>query len=241
MRKTLIVFGIVVVFFAVGVWLFLANIDSVAKGAIEKQGGVITKVSVNLNEIQIAPQTGNGKIRDFVMGNPAGFHTPYAVSFADATLKLDVQSLTTKLFIIHELNIMMPDINIEQNAAGNNIHIIEENIKTFINEQLANTSAQPNRFIIESLAIHNAKLHVSAPSIQADLITIPLADIQLLNIGKENGGLPAADVLNIVMQQINVEVAKAIQSRGLEKVIDINLLTPKSLSLTDRIRNFFAR
>ncbi len=241
MRKTLIVIGIVLVLFAIGVWLFLSNIDSVAKSAIEKYGKEVTGVAVNVGDVHISPKTGEGKLHNLVIANPAGFTMPYAYSFSDALIKLDINSLATKLFIINELSMIAPEINVEQNTAGNNLHLIQENIKAFLAAHAADLNANNNRFIIDSFTVTNAKLHVSAPLIQADLITIPLADINMLNIGKDTGGMTAAEVLNIVMHQMNIEIVQAIKSRGLENTIDVHTLVPESASITDRIRNFFAR
>lgn len=236
MRKTFIVIGIIFIFAIIGVWLFLSNIDSVSKSAIDKNGTAITQVPVHIKHVSISPKTGEGVLEELTIGNPEGFQTPYAYSFANSSIKLHIQSLTTKLLVIHELNMQAPDINIEQNAKGNNIQIIQKNIQDYINNH-PDHSANQNHFVIDSLTIQNAKLHVYAPA--QPMVVIPMADIQLYNIGKEEGGVTSAQALNMVMQQVNYEIAKAIQSRGLENVIDISTFLPEGVAVGDRIKNFF--
>ncbi len=209
------------------------------KKTIEKEGAEITGVSVNVGEVYLSQQTGDGRMRDLMVGNPEGFHTPYAFSFADIYFKVDLPSLTTELFIIRELSMAAPNINIEQIAHGNNIQMIQAHIKSFVDAHLENNQAEVRRFIIESLIIENAKLHVSAPLIQVDLVTIPLPDINMANIGKDQGGVTSAQLVQLIMQQMNIQIAQAIKSRGLENMIDVSELAPHTLTFKDRIRNFF--
>lgn len=239
MRKTFIIIGISLTLLALGVWLFMWNTDTAAKDAIEQQGSQITQVSVSVAQVDLSHQTGEGRLTNLVIGNPADFLTPYAFSSADATFKLYVHSLATKLYIIHELHVHAPDINIEQNEQHNNMEVLRANIQAYVDAHAVAQNAEVIRFIIESLTIQNAKLHVSAPLIQKDLVTIPLPDVHLVNIGRDSGGVTSPELVNLIMQQINIQIAQAIKSRGLEYIINVNALAPQPASLTDRIRKFF--
>lgn len=237
MRKTFIILGVILVVFAIGLWLFLSNIDSMSKGAIEKYGSQITKVAVHVGDVKVSPKTGEGELTNLMISNPSGFNTPYAFSFANIAIKLDIASLTKPLVVINEISVNAPNVNVEQTANGNNIHIIQKNIQDFI---AAHTDASSSKlFIIDALTIKNATLHVSAPLVKAEIVTIPLADIQLNNIGKDKNGVPAAVVLDMLMQQINVEIAKALTSRGLDNMVDLKSLGITTPTITERIRTFF--
>ncbi|MGA2654437.1 MAG: hypothetical protein ABSF18_00465 [Gammaproteobacteria bacterium] len=239
MRNIFIGVGILLLLIAIGLGVFKFNRDNTAKQAIEKEGSEITQVAVYAAEVYVSPRTGEGHIHDLVVGNPQGFQTPYAFSFPDITLTMDLPSLTTQLFIVRELHIMAPDINIEQTNNNNNIQVIQAHVKAFVDANKTNIDARARRFIIESLTIETAKLHVSAPLIQAELVTIPLPDIDMVNIGKDQGGVTSAQLTQILMEQINLQIVQAIKSRGLENMIDISELAPPSLTIKDRIRNFF--
>lgn len=239
MRKTFIIMGISLALVALGVWFFMWNTDTAAKDAIDKEGTQITQVSVSVAQVDLSHQTGEGRLTNLVIGNPPGFLTPFAFSFSDTTFKLYVHSLATKLYIIHELHVHAPDINIEQNDQHNNMEVIRANIQAFVDTHAVAADAQVTRFIIETLTIQNAKLHVSAPLIQKDLVTIPLPDVHLVNIGRDSGGATSPELVNLIMQQINIQIAQAIKSRGLEYIINVNALAPQPASLTDRIRNLF--
>ncbi len=244
MRNTFIVIGVLLVFFAVGIWFYLTKLDSKAKSEIEQHGSDMTKVAVHLGEVNISHKTGEGKIRDLMIGNPEAFTTPYAFSLPNTDINIDTQSLTTPVLIIHQLTVTMPEVNIEQNATGNNIHTISENVKAFISAHTEDVNHPSKRFIIDNLIIQNAKLHVSAPQVQPEVVTIPLADIRLTDVGKTNGGITSAELVSVIMQQINNQIVEAIRSRGLENMIDIKLLNPtagENNSFGDRIIDFFSR
>jgi hypothetical protein len=239
MRKTFTVIGILLLLAALLVWFFKFNLDGIARKTIEKEGGQITGVTVQVAEVYLSSQTGAGRMRDLIVGNPEGFHTPYAFSFADIHFEVDLPSLQTQLFIVRKFNVAAPNINIEQTANGNNIQRLQAHIKSFVDAHIDNNQTEVRRFIIESLNIENAKLHVSAPLIQADLVTIPLPDINMANIGKDQGGVTSAQLVQLVMQQVNIQIAQAIKSRGLESMIDVSELAPQTVTFKDRIRNFF--
>ncbi len=249
MRNTFIIIGIVLALLVVGAWFYLFNVDSHVKASIEKYGTAITGVAVNVGEVKIAPQSGEGKITHLVVANPPGFSIPASFSAPEIQLKLDLHSISGDVVKIHALTIVAPDVYVEQNTAGNNIHMLKDAIHAFL---VAHTAA-PNatltadqtaqigkRFIIESFTMQGARLHAHAPLVQAEVVTVPLTDIQLNGIGLDSGGVQAAQALDIIMEQIHTSINQAVVARNLQNMIEVDE-TPNEGGIVDKIRNFLTR
>lgn len=250
MRKTLTLVGVVILILIAGAWFYLHNLDSIVKSEIEKQGSEITGVAVKVNDVKLSLKTGVGEIYNLTVANPTGFTTPVAFSLAQMQVAVDTHTIPDDMVRVHRLELIAPDVTVEQNATGNNIQIIQENIKSHIKahiqpSQTADTSVPPapakvpgKRFWIESFVMKNATLHVSAPLVQAEMILIPLADLELTNLGATTGGLTASELADTITQQISLQIAHAIIARDLQNMVDLSAFNVEPQSLVDRIRTF---
>ncbi|HLF66023.1 MAG TPA: hypothetical protein VI522_00245 [Gammaproteobacteria bacterium] len=250
MRNTFIIIGIVLALLVVGAWIYLFNVDSHVKTAIEKYGSAITGVAVNVAQVKIAPQSGEGKITDLMVGNPPGFSIPSAFSAHEINMNIDLHSISGDVVKIHNLTIIAPDVFVEQNTAGNNIHMLKDAIHAFLVAHTAapgasltaeQTAQMGKPLIIESFTIQGARLHAHAPLVQAEVVTVPLTDIQLNGIGQDTGGVQAAQAVEIIMEQINTSINQAVIARNLQNMIAVDGQEEEEGGIVDKIRNFLTR
>jgi hypothetical protein len=233
MRNTLILMGIILALLGFGAWFYLTNMNEAVKNSIEKFGPNLMSVHVHVADVIITAQTGEGRIRDLNVANPAGFKAPSAFYLPDVTINLDIHTMSADTILIHDIKLLSPDVNVEQNTTGNNLRIIEAHIEGTLLDK-----ADKKRFIVESFSTVNAKLHVSAPLVQPEVITIPLADIQLNGIGADVGGITASELLYIIFQELDKQIALAVTSRNLQNMIDIKAPAHQSGGIINQIRGF---
>lgn len=138
-----------------------------------------------------------GSITSLVMKNPPPFQMPRALAFPYVSINMDRDSVLTNTILIEEIVIDSPEITYEGSSKGSNLSYIQERVQSNSmggssedtsqkNDQPESTNGGGKRVQIARVVITNAKVNLSLPSIQGQII---LADRVLKDIGKQEGGI----------------------------------------------------
>jgi len=227
MKKILIGVAVVVVLIAGGVVYFASNLDSIIKAAVEDVGSDATKTKVTLNEVKLSITSGEGALRGFRMGNPAGFKTKEAMRFGEVSVKVDTGSVTKDVIVIKEVVIAAPEITYELAGGTSNIQTIQKNVDTFAKSmgaggggsKPAEKSEGGKKVIIENLYVRNGKIGVSADFLAGKQMNVPLPTIHMKDVGKEKGGASPAEVADQLLTQISKSATGAVSGLGLDKMM----------------------
>jgi hypothetical protein len=209
-----IVLGLVVLLVAALLVVGL-SLDGIVKRGVETFGPKLTKVDIKLHKVALSLFSGSGQIDGLVVGNPEGFKTPQAISVGSASLALSPGSLLSHKIVIKYIKVQGPEITLEAGAGGSNLKKILANL----NETSggggndANAAAKPKeagpgkKLEVDDFFLSGAKLHLSLTGLGS--ATVPLPDIHLTGLGKEDAGLTGAELTKRVLAAIEQAAAKA--------------------------------
>lgn len=221
MKSKGLLYGLLILVVVIGAGLYytMSNIGSFITAAVEKYGSEFTQVSVTLDETVIDITSGKGAMNGLTVGNPADFNTPYAIKLAGVSLQIDPSSLGSDTIIVKEVAIDGPEITYEIGGSGSNIAAIQENVERMIGgagdtapASDEESSSEGPKVVIEHLYVRGGKVNVSATLLQGKTLTSPLPDIHLTDIGKEEGGASAGEVIAEVMDAIAKSAGSAASS-----------------------------
>lgn len=221
MKRWLLIGGgvVVVVIVAVAVGLF-SSINSLIQEAVEKYGSEITKTEVRLKEVDISPTSGKGVLRGLKVGNPEGFETESAFSLGEVSVILDIGTVTEDTIVIKEIVIEAPHVTYEMGAGGSNIDAIQRNVEAYLpkggKKAAAGEKGEGPKLIIENLYLRNGRISVSATILQGKTLDVPLPDLHLRDIGKEDGGATPGEVVNEILATIQDSIGKAVGSLNID-------------------------
>lgn len=218
-----------------GAWWLYSSLDSLVASAIRTYGPEITGVTVKLDGVAIKPTEGSAELRGLVLGNPAGFKTPRALSLGAIQMKLDTDSLTKDVILIHELTIAKPEITYEQGNGSSNMETIQRHVEKYVAdatggkpEAKEDKKKEPGKkLVIEHVYIKDAKAEVSAELLKGKVISVPIADLHLTDIGKKTNGATAAEAAKQILGAMTNSVTKAASSvfsgavEGVKKGADV--------------------
>ncbi len=234
----LIALVLVVVFF---------SLNSIVKKGVETLGPEMTRVDVRLGSADISPFSGGGRLSKLFVGNPEGFKTPSAIQMGDIKVGVKVSSVLKDVIVINEINIQAPEITLEGNLSGNNLSKILDNVSGTDEKQKAAPAAagakKEKKFCVKELVIDGGKINLSLDMsiLGGKSATIPLPSIHLQNIGTEENGVTAAELVKDIMKPLLDGVLDAAKKeiasggKGLENLGKGGVKSPK-LTLA-----FFAR
>ena len=223
MKKILLVAGIAALVLVVaGIIVAAVFLDDIVKKSVETVGPQITKVPITLNEVHIGLVTGSAKVKGLVVGNPAGYQTPYAISVGLAEVGVNPVSILSDKIIIRSIHVKSPEIAFEGNPLGKiNLGDIMDNVNAVARSggpPSTNTTAKTGakkpaqKIEVDDFLITGAQVHVSVTGMGGKEMTLPLPDIHLANLGKGGDGLTPTDLTRAVMSAITAATIKAVAS-----------------------------
>lgn len=208
-----------------GAWWLFSSLDNIVASAIRSYGPEITKVNVKLDSVKIRPTEGLAALYRLELGNPTGFTTPRALSVGRISMVLDVATITQDVVRIKEITIEQPEITYEHASGGSNLDVIQRNVEAYVanktgGQKQTPASGQEKKVIIDHLYIKGASAKVSAAMLQGKVVTLPVPDLHLSDIGKKSGGATVGEASRQVFTAMTQSVSKSVSSLKLGGVVD---------------------
>lgn len=198
--KKWIYIGIGAVVVVIAVIIFgLSNLGPIIKRAVNSYGPEITKTELHVADVSVSIFSGEAKIKQFFLGNPAGFKTPSAMKVGSVLVKVNEKSLTGNPIVVDRIEVISPEITYEKKGAMDNFHTILNNITKIStsekqSKQESGKEGAGKKIVIRDFVVKNGKVNLalSVYGLGDKQISSPLPDIHLTNIGeKKNGASPA--------------------------------------------------
>lgn len=222
MKKIVAVALLLVIAAVAGALFWLrGNLDGLVKDAIEKYGSAMVKAPVRVEAVEIKPSDGRGAIRGLSIGNPAGFHTPYALKAEEIEVAIDLATLTRDVVTLNRIAITAPDVIYEKGDAMTNVDAIEKNIAEYLGPSKQEGG---KKLIVLEFSMRKAKAQASAAFMKEKTVTVSLPDIELHDVGKAQGGLTPGELGQVIAAAVKQKLTGAISfdrlmkstARGLE-------------------------
>ena len=222
--SVIVVLAVLVVVGAIVGNFFLGPI---VKTGMETVGPKITQVSIRVDAVNLSLLTGSATIKGLVVGNPAGYQAPQAISVGTAAVGVNPFSVLSDKIVVRSVLVDAPEITFEGNPfSGNNLSKIEQNVNAAVNKGSAapatNTAAKAaskpaKKIEVDDFLITHAKVNFNG-------VTLTLPDIHLTDLGKSGDGITAADLTRRVLQSLTTATVKAVANtatdagKGAEKI-----------------------
>jgi hypothetical protein len=233
-KKILIACGVLVVIVVLGGAYLWTNLDRIVAAAIEKYGTAAALTDVKVSGVNLAPMSGSGKVSNLSVANPQGFSPGNAISLGSIKVSVDPHSIAgTGPIVIHQIAIDRPQVSYElSNSGSSNLQTIQHNAQAYANGVGAHGggasanagnggvggSSSGRKLIIEDLTINQGQLSISQASLPKPL-SATLPNIHLTNIGKNSGGVTAAQVASQLLGTISQTAAQtAVTDLAKEKI-----------------------
>jgi hypothetical protein len=209
--RLLIALVVVVILAVLGVGLFL---DKAIKTGVETIGPKVAKVDVKLQSVGLSLFSGGGTIKGLMLGNPAGYKTPYAINVGEASLSLVPRSLLSDKVIVKSIKVLGPEITYETNLKDSNLGKIVADMQgapgAGQKEPAQPTAAKPAKKLqVDELIITGGKIHVAVTALAGGSATVPLPDIQFKDLGTGPDGITPEELAIKIIGSIEQGTVKA--------------------------------
>jgi len=200
--------GVVVVITIVLLVTVVSNLGPMIKTAVNTYGPDITKTEVHLGDVSISIFSAEAELKDFLLGNPNGFKSPYAMKVGSVNVNVDEKSIAGDTIIIDKIEVVAPDISYERSGGRDNFQTILNNVKKNVgaDKQAAKKKSDKKdagkKILIRNFIVKDGKVNLIMSMLTDKTISAPLPDIHLKDIGKEKGGTSPAEAFDEVLNAL---------------------------------------
>lgn len=216
MKKIGIALMIVIVLIAGSLLWLRDNLDGLLRDAIEDYGSAMTKAKVSVGSVSIDIANGACVIREFEVGNPQGFSSPYAFKVNEFTLALDPATITENVILVKKIAIQSPEVIYEKGERITNFDVIQKNIADYVGPS-EQSSSEGKKLIVEEFKMRGAKAQASAPFMDGEMVMVDLPNLSMRNIGKAEGGVTAGELGQRIAASMQKQLIKAVNFDKLAK------------------------
>ncbi len=215
MKKWLLIgAGLIVVIIIVLVVTVASNIGPMIKTAVNTYGPDITKTDVKLEDVQISIFSAEAKLKNFLLGNPKGFQSAYAVKVGSVQVNVDEKSITGDTIAIDSIQVIAPDISYEKISGTDNFQTILNNVKKSVGAEKqtsakkadADDKKEGKKILIRNFIVKDGKVNLTSSLLAGKTISAPLPDIHLKDIGNQKGGASPAEAFNEIFKALYAKI-----------------------------------
>jgi uncharacterized protein involved in outer membrane biogenesis len=216
MKKWLFRIGLAVVaLFIVVVAVVVIFLDAIVKKEVETAGPRITQVEVKLDKASISLLGGSVELKGLFVGNPPGYTSECAMKIGDVSVSLKPASVWSDRIVIRSIQVKSAEITVEGGLRENNLTKIESNVN---GAPGGSSSGAAKKLQVGDLTVSGAILRVKSPLLAGKVVSVPLPDIHLTDLGNGADGVTAAEltqkVLRALMKEIVPAATKALNNAG---------------------------
>ncbi|MEO0796008.1 MAG: hypothetical protein AAFX93_12640 [Verrucomicrobiota bacterium] len=211
----LVIIGLVALFIGLN-----SIVGGGVKAAFNKLGPEITGTNTYIDSASVNVFGGNLGINGLNVGNPDGFSDPSAMTCSEIYVDLNPKTIFSDRIEVNEIRIVAPEFTVEQSLSGNNLQVINNNIKKFRDKMPSkgdkpsdDTSADDGSE--KTLVLH--KLIVSDGQVDLAVLTIK-KELPLPTIDKDFGGegVEPAEAIEYVMSVVLEKVIETVAEMASE-------------------------
>jgi hypothetical protein len=224
--------GVLLILLALFLYVVHASFDSMVQGALETHGSRLAGARVVVDDVDISPQSGEGRLRGLRIENPPGFSRADAIRFGEVMLRIDVSTLLQDPLVIDEVRIHAPYANVELKPPGkSNIDVIRANLERAApgaRRAQAGAEAAPappspvRRILIRKFSFEDGSVAADARAVGGKQYDATLPALRLSDVGGPQGA-PGDEVGQTVLVAFTRAVARSAARQGLGKLLEDEL------------------
>ena len=216
--------------------LGIIYMNTIFKTAIEEVGTESVGTEVSVGYATLSPLSGNLTLGGIEVGNVTGYNSPFAVKLGGVSVTVDNESVTEDVIHVKEIVIDNPVISYEPKGRGNNLSDLVRQISRGSSSSSSSSSGESNqkaeetaeqKVVIDHVYINDGEVQLAAGFMGVTAGgSIDLPNLHLTDIGKRSGGTEIADVVELLLKELNKNMGKAdlgSLTKGLVKDVKGNI------------------
>ena len=221
--KALKILGVIVVILLIAVIAIIMNLGRIVKTGINTVVPQVTKCEAHVDDVSFNVFGGKFEINNLVIKNPEGYKTDHAFALGHIHVNVKMGSLLKDVIIIDQVVIDAPEITYEVGLGNSNLNTILENVNSSLpesegkekeKEEPKEEKKEGKKVVVNLLKVTNGKVGVSAKIAGGMEAPIVLPDIEIKDLGKEEGGITFGKAAAITLKTTLLSIFEVLKGAG---------------------------
>ncbi|MFW5996477.1 MAG: AsmA family protein [Lentisphaeria bacterium] len=196
-KKILIAVAITAGIILLAAVLLVLNLNTITEIAVKRVGSKTLGVPVRLDEADVSLR-GFIRLDGLQVGSPAGYDAPQMFKVAHIEAEFDIMSLLSDEIIVQNVTVDGPEMIVELSAGKTNWAVLLEQLETRAETE---KDASEKKMLIDRLLVKNGSFTlIGIPMVGPT--TLPLPQVELLDIGKDEEGKSMHETMLIVIGNV---------------------------------------
>ena len=209
--KTILAVALILAIAIVVAIVFLA--EPVIQSAVEQLGSHSLGVPVTVDHVRASLIGGSVRLENLMIGNPAGFKTPWLFKVGEIKILVDLGTVAKKTIVITAILVNGAEVTYEKSLTGSNLSALLDTPDETSDEKPAPVEEDKKKsgsssVVIDDFLLENGKVHLSATIAGGHALELPLPPIHLTGIGKESNGTSIREIILFVLRAIAGSVTR---------------------------------
>jgi len=194
---------------AVVIVIGLSNLGPAIKTAVNTYAPKITKTEARLGDVDVSLFSAEATLKNFFLGNPAGFKSPEAMSVKSIFVNVDEKTLTKDTIVIDKIEVIAPQITYEKIRGTDNFQTILNNVKKAVgaDKKTGESTTREKKgkeikLLIKDFIVKDGSVNLAMSILGQKTLSAGLPDIHLKNIGEKKGGVTPAEAFKEIFSSL---------------------------------------
>lgn len=211
MKKTILIISVILALILCAGIVVKVKGSEIVRSAAETNGSALLGAKVSLGNVTLDIFNGHVGLADLSIGQPDGFGDDKSFQVTNFSVDLEPLSLFKGHAKIDAIRIDRPALNLVMIGQESNFSKLQSNIAALIAED---TSSSDMKLSIKMLDLNATNLRIKSDKYGEKNIT--LANIHLENIGIDENGVTAGEVVRLTLDAMKPQIAKALIELGIK-------------------------
>jgi hypothetical protein len=217
MKKLLVGAGVVVGVCVVALVAASFFLGSIVTRGVNGYAPKLTGTRVALSSADISPFSGNGTLRGFVIGNPAGWSDASLASIGKVHVSVVPKSIFGDHVVINDIDIEAPEFSYETKLVSSNINELLHNLEQASGSKTAPRAVakngKPVKIEVRHFRVRDGMVRLGAGKAA---LRIPLPPIELNDIGTRENGITPDRLATAIMRTVTSTIVRATTEAALK-------------------------
>ena len=168
---------------------------------------------MEIKTVLFNPFSGTLTIKDFILGNPKGYSSPYALKLSHLHVDVGMTTLFSKKLLVERVEVKGVELNYETSVLSNNIKDIQQNVERVAGkvEKAEKKGDAPGKPLqVDYLELRGITAWVIVKGSKVVQAPLPVAPIVMTNLGTGEEGVSSVMVVNDVLVSMLTSVTRLI-------------------------------
>ncbi len=215
MKRSLMIVGVLTIAAIVGTLALNTYLANLIAAGVTTEGPRLARTQVTLGATRVSSLAGRAVLRELDVHNPQGWSDDNLVSLGEVRVNVAPLSVFSQPVTLPEIDLDQVVFNYERTMLTSNVGELMRAIEAVVEGETRGKGPPDSGRKSSSIRVGRFRMTNATVSLSigSKRVIVPIADIDLVDVGKNENGVTSGQVVAAMMRRVVVAIATVTASR----------------------------